>query len=166
MKEIKLDKGMFAIVDDSDYEWLSKFLWRAHCPTGKNGYAFYALTGSRGIAMHRIITDCPNGLQVDHINRNTLDNRRSNLRICTHRENVRNKKALVTKRSKSKFLGVDLNRLGTKWVARIGFNSKKIHLGTFTSEEDAARIYDMHAKVAFGEFANLNFKPTMYAGNL
>src|SRR6187402_2249722 len=120
MKQIPLDKGKMAIVDDEDYEWLSSFLWRAHNPRGKVGNSFYALTGYRGITMHRLLTLCPKGLQVDHINGDTLDNRKSNLRICTAQENIRNRKPVITKRSKSKFLGVDLNRSGSKWVARIG----------------------------------------------
>lgn len=166
MKEIKLDKGMATIVDDSDYEWLSKLKWRAHNPSGKEGGSFYVLTGYKGTAMHRMITDCPKGMHVDHINGDSLDNRRSNLRICTHQENMRNRKPLLTKRSKSKFLGVDLNRSGKKWTARIGLNNKKIHLGTFSNEFDAARIYDMHAKAAFGRFAHLNFKNHSYAGDI
>jgi hypothetical protein len=164
MKYIQLDKGFVAIVDDEDHEWLSSFKWRAHNPSGKPGGLFYALTGYRGVAMHRMITDCPKGLMVDHINKNSLDNRKLNLRVCTHRQNVCNKKPLISKRSKSKYLGVDLNRSGNRWVARIGVNSKKIHLGTFLTEDDAALIYDMHAKAAFGEFANLNFKKPVYAG--
>lgn len=166
MKEINLDKGKVALVDDSDYEWLSSLKWRAHNPSGRERRSFYALTGYKGVAMHRMITNCPNGLHVDHINGDSLDNRRSNLRVCTPKENNRNRRAVISKRSKSKYLGVDLDRAGKKWVARIGVNYKKFHLGTFTSEEEAARIYDIHARAAFGEFANLNFKPTLYARNL
>lgn len=158
MKQIQLDKGKFALVDDSDYEWLSKIKWRAHNPSGKDGGNFYALTGRCGGAMHRLITHCPDGFLVDHINRDTLDNRRSNLRICTHTENVRNTRPLSTKRSNSRFLGVDLDRAGKKWVARISFNSKKIHLGTFNTEVQAATAYDFAAINHFGKFANLNFK--------
>jgi hypothetical protein len=134
MPNIQLDKGFVTIVDDDDFEWLSRFRWRAHKPSGKKPGPFYALTGYKGIAMHRMITNCPKGLMVDHINRNSLDNRKSNLRICTHRENVMNKKPLLTKRCKSKYLGVDWNRSGKKWVARIGFDKKKVHLGTFSTE--------------------------------
>lgn len=158
MRIILLDKSRFTIVDDSDYEWLSKYKWRAHNPSGKLTGSWYALTGRFGVAMHRLITQCPNGLCVDHINGNSLDNRRSNLRVCTHTDNIRNKKPLVTKRSKSKYLGVDLNRSGKRYVCRIQVNKKKFHLGTFDCEETTARIYDIHAKAAFGQFANLNFK--------
>lgn len=88
---------------------------------------------------------------VDHINRNPLDNRRSNLRICTHSQNCMNKRS----KSKSGFKGVVPN--GSGWAAHIKINRKKQHLGTYRTKEQAARIYDAAAKRLFGEFAVLNF---------
>src|SRR5687767_1877850 len=80
MKQIPTSRGFFALVDDADYEWLSKMRW-----SYVNGYAV-----RNGTNMHRLITSAPVGMDVDHIDRNRLNNQRSNLRVCTHKENMQN----------------------------------------------------------------------------
>lgn len=104
--------------------------------------------------LHRMILRAPKGKVVDHVNHNKLDNRRSNIRICTGKENSRNCKKRTP--TKSGLKGVYDNRHG-KWASAIRVNDKLLHLGTFTIKEDAARTYDAAARKYFGEFASANF---------
>lgn len=95
MKTIPLTRGMRVIVDDVDFGWLSQHKWYAK-KTGDNG-SFYAARFQRinrqgtTIYMHRVLTSCPAGKEVDHINQKPLDNRRANLRVCTKQENLANR---------------------------------------------------------------------------
>ena len=93
----------------------------------------------------------PEGMEVDHINGNSLDNRKSNLRICTHKENVRNQK--LSAANTSGYRGVSWNKASKKWEAYIKVNQKRIYLGKFVDILDAARAYAKKAKECFGEFA-------------
>ena len=99
--------------------------------------------------------------QVDHISHDTLNNCRSNLRICTHHENHQNRrKRLINNNGElcsSIYRGISWRNDVKKWRSKITFNSKQIHLGYFDSEIDAARVYDIKAIELFGEYANLNF---------
>ncbi len=112
--------------------------------------------------MHRMILDVSqSNIFVDHKNHNPLDNRRENIRVCSLKENCKNKKP----RGASKYLGVTVGMCyqsngtvsGPYIRAAIRTNSKRLYLGYFKTEEDAARAYDEAAKVYHGEFANLNF---------
>jgi len=93
MKKIKLTQGKFAIVDDADFDWLSRWKWYAK-KTGDNG-SYYAASCRRingrptTFYMHRVITNCPVGMEVDHQNKETLNNRRQNISIMTKRENLK-----------------------------------------------------------------------------
>jgi len=155
-KRIPLTQGKFAIVDDEDYERLSRFKWY----TGKSRNTFYAVRSVKIMGkwitrkMDRDILNVPIGFQVDHINRNGLDNRKVNLRTCTLAQNVRNRK---TPKHSSKYKGVSWFKITKKWRAYIYPNNKFISLGYFMNEIDAAKAYDNKAKELFGEFACLNF---------
>jgi hypothetical protein len=149
--EIVLSKGQVALVDESDLALVSVRPWHM----SSNGYARGSLRVSEGgpsvVYMHRVILGLErwDGLEADHINRNTLDTRRSNLRVCTHAENTRN----CTPRSGKKhstFKGV--TNLKGRWQCQIGGQ----HIGYFDTEREAARAYDEHARIRFGEFAATN----------
>lgn len=149
-KQIELTNGGFALVDDTDFEWLSQYCWRRNW-----GYAQGSVDGRR-VHMHQLLVDCVLGLEVDHINRNRLDNRRANLRAVTHSQNLRNraKNHFAT----SKFRGVCYCKWARKhWRADIRVNGKSIFLGVFETEEAAARCYDEAERKFFGVDAAVNF---------
>ncbi len=159
MKKISLTQGKFAIVDDEDYEWLSQWKWYAV----KKRNSFYVerrsptdpcTHKSSKVSMHRVIMDAIKGKEVDHINHDTLDNRRSNLRLCTASENQQNRRPQSN--CSSRFKGVCRDRRRRKWGACIYINGKRIGLGSFDSETDAAEAYDKKAQELFGEFAYTN----------
>lgn len=154
-KKIALTKGQFAVVDDEDYEWLSKYRWAAH--NGRNGASFYAICnqGDRPILMHRMIMQAPLGIRVDHKDRDGLNNRRANLRLASHADNIRN--ASKSRRNTSGYKGVYWHRAARKWVAQIQVDGSHIYLGLFRAVEEAARAYDRAARQHFGEFACTNF---------
>ena len=149
---IPLTQGKVAIVDAEDYEWLSKNKWHAANTGGK----FYACRSikQRTISMHRVIMGEPKGMVVDHIDGNSLNNRRCNLRSCTTAQNICNQRP---KGGTSKYKGVCFQKRENKWKAKIRFNGKGIHIGNFDEEIDAAKAYDKKANELFGEFAYLNF---------
>ncbi len=163
MKEIKLSQGKVALVDDEDYEMLNKYKWYAHYK--KSGDSFYArrtikfTKGCGKIEMHRQIMNTPKGMHTDHINHDTLNNQKSNLRICSPSENARNRGSQSVQKKKkcaSQYKGVCRSTQINKWQSQIQCNKKHIHIGTFTNEEDAARAYNDKATELFGEFAVLN----------
>lgn len=157
-KEILLSQGQVAIVDNQDYEWLSRWKWYAQrTPSGE----FYAKRNAWdkvrfvSFKMHRVIMNAQPESEVDHVNGNKLDNQRSNLRICTHPQNVCN--ARIRKDNSCGYKGVHLEkRYGGKWFAIIGVNGKSKFLGYHPTSEAAARAYDLAAKQYHGEFAQLN----------
>jgi len=154
-KVIPLSKGLFAIVDEDRYAYLSQWTWSAH----KSNNTFYAVRNLNKkkrafVYMHRIIMNSTH-LEVDHIDRNGLHNYRSNLRACTHRQNMINKSSI--KNTSSKYRGVHWAKRASKWTAAIGKNGKPQYLGSFKDEIEAAICYDAKAKEYYGEFAYLNF---------
>ena len=156
MKKITLPSGDVALVDDQDYDLVSKHKWHVK----GNSNQKYATTHKPGrevgkIYMHRLICNPPKGKEVDHINHNGLDNRRSNLRICSRSENLRNGRGRRKPHS-SKYKGVSWHKRDRKWIPLIKVNGKQTYLGRFGSEEDARDAYDRAAKKYFGEFARLN----------
>lgn len=162
MKEIKLTQGYVALVDDEDYEYLNQWKWQVL----KKKYTQYAFRkkqrnqAKQTLLMHRVIMGLSGNNQVDHIDHNGLNNQKYNLRICTNGQNQMNKRAY----GKSKYLGVYFNyRKGknktTKHIiSNITLNKKNVYLGTFKTEEEAAKAYDIAASLHHKEFANLNFK--------
>jgi hypothetical protein len=152
-KIIKLTQGKCAIVDDWDFIFLSKYKWYF-----AEGYAMSGGIGEKNIRMHRLIMQPQGNNFIDHKNRNGLDNRRSNLRICTMGENKRNQK--IYKNNTSGFKGVCLrNKLLykiKKWQARISVGGKRISLGYHKTRKEAAIAYNMAAQNLHGEYAKLN----------
>lgn len=104
--------------------------------------------------MHLSVMGHPYGMKTDHVNRNTLDNRRSNLRVCTHSQNLANSVRAINNRSGKK--GVCWKKENNKWCVQIGYHGVRTHVGYYDSIEDAAMAYDNKAKELFGEFAYIN----------
>lgn len=152
MKHIPLTQGKFAVVDDADYEWLNQWKWYAL--KSRNTYYACRRIGSKKIYLHRIIMDTPPGMEADHRDHNGLNCVRTNMRNCTHAENLRNQ--LSGKGGTSKYKGVYWHWAARKWMARICHNGRLIYLGYYESEEAAARAYNKKAEELFGEFACLN----------
>src|SRR5688572_20855227 len=112
MRYIPLTLGYIAIVDDADYDFITSFKWHARKGSSRKVSMYYANSYKAGM-MHRLIMGNPIGMQVDHINHNPMDNRRCNLRVCTIKENLRNRRRKP--KSTSRFLGVYPS--GKKWQA-------------------------------------------------
>jgi hypothetical protein len=152
MKTIPLQREFLATVDDEDYERVRLHRWNAV----SNSYGKLYVRSPQGVYLHRFIVDAPHGLQVDHINGDVFDNRRSNLRLCTHGQNQCNRG--MTQANTSGFKGVfRATWCKDKWVARIKSGGRITHLGSFGTPEDAARAYDAAAKSMHGDFARTNF---------
>ncbi len=149
---IELTKSQYAVVDDEDYKVLSEFNWYAQVDRKSGKYTACRGTNKnrqhKKIIMHRVIMDCPNGLQVDHINQDTLDNRRCNLRICTQTENNRNRKRFNPDKPK----GCYQNQYGT-WTVRISVDNKDIVIGNFKTKDDAEMAYKDASIKYHGEFS-------------
>lgn len=145
--EIRTVCGAVVIVDEDDHARLCGYKWRL---TTK-GYAYRSHKGE--LRMHREIMGLQkrDGLVVDHINGNKLDNRRSNLRVCTVRQN--NLNSPVTKRNKSGYKGVHWDKKYGAWRTSIQINRRTKHLGWFQDKELAYELYCLAADMAFGEFA-------------
>lgn len=161
MKTIQLTQGQVALVDDGDYEYLNQFKWCAHKNRSGNFYAlrYSSVINGRGHRIHMsrqlLRLECGDKRQGDHINHNTLDNRQTNIRICTRQQNQMNRKPWQN--SSSHFKGVSWCKRRKKWEVRMQLREKHIFLGYFEGEIDAALAYDLAAKKYHGEFAHLNF---------
>lgn len=160
-EEIPLTKGFIAIVDGEDFETLNIHKWYAHM-SRDNAYARRDtyINGKRGsIFMHRFLLGISDPkMQVDHINGNTLDNRRENLRAATNQQNNRNQLGIKSNNT-SGYRGVHFYKRTKQFIAYIRKeNKKKKHLGYFSTAEEAAKAFDKAAKEMYGEFCGkLNF---------
>lgn len=159
MKKIPLSRNKFALVDDDMFEYLNQFKW--YCDS--EGYVIRGkrINGkTKRISMARLIMGNPIGKMIDHKNHNLLDNCRNNLRICTDSQNLANQQKT---RGTSQFKGVSWHKnRPKKWVSSLQIDYKRIHLGYFDSEIEAAKAYDKTAKKLFGQFAHLNFERENY----
>lgn len=161
--KIKLTQGKVAIADEADLPILARYRWCANW----NGRRWYAVTAlwkrdkkTKLERMHRILLQPPSGVDVDHINGNGLDNRRSNLRLASRSQNNANKPK-YKRDATSKYKGVRRTvNIANPWGAEIKVNGRNLHLGKFPTEEAAALAYNDAALEHFGEFAFLNKVPT------
>ena len=145
MGEISLTQGEVTVVDDADFKKVSSHPWYY-----RNGYA--ARAGNT--FMQNVIYPPPEGMIVDHINGDSLDNRRENLRHVTWMQNTRNRKSHSN--TSSKYKGVTRRNDNGRWRAQIGANYKHYNLGTYATEEEAAKAYNEASVKYHGEFGRLN----------
>ena len=157
MKKIPLTQSYEAIVDDQDYEELSKHKWHVSSSPPRPVRDTRKGINREGkvISMSRQVMNAPDHLQVDHINGNTFDNRRGNLRLCTNAENSRNQKPQY--RCSSAYKGVSWDKKGRKWHSYIKFEQHRYTIGYYEDERQAALFYDLAAIHFFKEFARFNF---------
>lgn len=155
---IKLHDGQSAIVDEADRHIVSSRKWYA-MKSGDKLYAAFVenVNGkSKTTYMHRLIQGAGEGQCVDHKNGNSLDNRRSNLRIATESQNMQN--VGITKANTSGYKGVHWHSAASKWHARIRVDGKRLHLGLFDAAEDAHAAYSAAAQKHHGKFANTDLR--------
>lgn len=148
---VLVGKSRTALVDVEDFHLIAGHRWTF------NGRYAYAKVEGGALLMHRLIIGASTGEIVDHRDGDGLNNRRSNLRICAHKENMRNRSRTC---GSSRFKGV--YRQGDIWRAQIGVDGKRIRLGNFVSETKAAKAYDAAALVHHGDFAKTNAQLGLY----
>lgn len=134
-----------ALIDINDIEKVKQYKWAIH----NMGYVYNT---TNDLFLHRLITNCDNNMVVDHINHNKLDNRESNLRICTQQQNVMNRS--VSRDNTNGIAGIYWNKKNKKWCARIGLNRKNIYLGSFDTKEEAIEARRQAELEYFGEYRN------------
>jgi hypothetical protein len=175
MKKLALDCGLFAIVDDEDYEDLKDSVWHIKWRTPTNPYVYRYIKRPKSSPypspyyaqrLHSLLLSPPKGYSVDHTNGDCLDNRRSNLRLATQRQQAQNSRIRGNggqKKKSSSYKGVSKNglvhrkhQLRNPWRARIRVDGKLITLGWFATQEEAALSYNKAATKYFGAFACLN----------
>ena len=148
--EIVTARGQRYVIDLEDVEKVSGRSWNRH----NKGYAITNVRTADGrgttLRLHRLLLDAPKDLQVDHIDGNPTNNRRANLRLCTHADNQKNRRKNINNTSGSK--GVHWHKRDKRWQAKIQINRKFKHLGYFNTVEQAKAAYDAAAERLFGEF--------------
>ncbi len=158
-RRIPLGEGVYTIVDEDVFYRLSHYKWHLKGSNTKKYYAVRDAKTSSGhtrqLGLHREIMNEPKGFLVDHKNNNPLDNRTANLRKATKSENCQN--VPKRKNTSSQFIGVSFSKEEKKWRAYITFRGKRIYLGYFHNEVEAAKAYDGAARKYFGEHAKVNF---------
>lgn len=153
----KYGVGKYALVNVDGFELVKNFRWYLN----KEGYVMRSqhISGSgkkrkkKIVILARLLMDAPKNKVVDHINRDPLDNRKENLRICSRSQNEANS---PSRGGTSQFKGVHWDKKTERWISGIKLKYKKFILGSFESEIEAAKVYDKKAREFFGEFAYLN----------
>ena len=148
---VDVGKNKVSLIDLDDVDKIKNNNWYIH----KAGMVMSRISSDKHVKLHRYIMDFPTGKDIDHINHDKLDNRKSNLRICSHKQNARNTKKMI-KETSSIYKGVSFRSNYNNWRSFIKTNEKQIHLGIFENEIDAAIAYNNKALELFGEYANLN----------
>lgn len=162
--QIPLNQGYFATIDAADYEKVSQFKW--YVTSGNGSRTRYAICNDfrsgkkRTTQMHRLLMDAPDGVSVDHIDRDGLNNTRSNLRLATLQENLLNKGA--DRDCESGYRGVFRRAGSGRWVAVMSIHGRRINIGSFDNPEDAARAYNALAREFRGEFAAMECASQQY----
>lgn len=157
MKKVELTKGKFALVDDEDFGRVAYDYWGAV----KHRNTYYAFNTSRQksiLMMHRLIMGAKDGEIVDHIDRNGLNNQKTNLRFCSCSESSQNR-TRCKDGCLSKYKGVTLRKETGKWRTRITVNGLRLTLGYFKTEDEAALVYNIGAIKYHKEFACFNILP-------
>lgn len=157
MVELPLSRNMVTLIDDEDLELVGQYKWYAKdfsngTYAARNEYRNGTKKAPSTLLLHRVLMNARKGQYVDHISRDTLDNRRSNLRVCTNSQNMWNQKIRST--NKTGYRGVSVRPNG-RFAARIDANGPH-NLGIFMNKEDAAKAYNEAAIKYHGEFARLN----------
>lgn len=151
--------NQFVLVDDEDFERLSRHRWHVFTAGRKlyaRGYIPLKTGGrSRPVSMHVYLLGKKEGLEIDHRDRNGLNNQKGNLRFCTHAQNIHNQG--LSRDNTSGYKGVYWSKGDRKWRAQIKFQGKGYRLGYFSCLIKAAKAYDKAARKFHGEFANTNF---------
>lgn len=155
-KQIQVGNGFFAIVDDSDFDKVSRYKWRTLFNKNSNKTPYAVASG--GLLMHRIILGLEkgDGKMVDHADHNTLNNTRNNLRVVTSQQNQMNRNKFSNNTTGYKGVTVEKWHKSKNYRADIRLSGKKIHIGYFYSAREAAIAYNEAAKKYHGEFAHLN----------
>lgn len=152
---VPLTMGYSAAVDLHDVPLVAPYTWCA----ARSSHLVYALSdqgipGKKAVRMHRLIMDAPDGIEVDHVDGDALNNRRGNLRLATRAQNAQNCRR--PKNNTSGYKGVYLHKASGKWLAQISANRKRVYVGCFDTAELAYAAYLRAAEQLHGEFARLD----------
>ena len=156
---INLSNGMSCLIDAEDFARLSRICWTANVLRTSSGREHVHAYGwvkerKRSVLMHRLIMDAPRGVEVDHINGDSLDNRKSNLRFANRSQNSANRKVV---KAASGYKGVFRATNGKPFIVKVWVGGIDHYIGRFACPVEAARAYDAAAVRHFGSFAALNF---------
>jgi methyl coenzyme M reductase subunit D len=158
MKTIPLTRGMVALVDDADFEFLNQWKWFSKSSNRRKLFYAARWTRTNGIRicvlMHRVLIGAKEGQQVDHKDRCSLNNQKSNLRLSNQSQNLGNKSIGIN--NTSGYKGIIWNKRLDRWCAQICVNYNKVWLGTFNDKQSAVQAYDRASKAYFGQFSANN----------
>lgn len=165
MVKMTTSNGVEFEIDEEDVDRVAAYRWYGFKPDGKKTYIFRTISTrlssgkwkTQSVYLHRFLIDAPSGLSVDHKDNNSLNNRRSNLRLATQSQQNQNTKKLNPSTASSRFKGVSFNKKRNAWEVYIHDKRKKVIIGYFQNEEEAAHAYDNAARSRYGEFASTNF---------